>query len=320
MPIEFFPFELHTHTLHSDGSFTPKELAEHIAEAGLCGFSLTDHNVITGAPYAMEAARDLGLVFLPGIEWTTFFGHITVLGGDYNIDWRTVNSETVRQKAAEVKSKGGCVGIAHPFRIGYPICTGGSDDWGIEDYRDFTHYEIWSYLDPSAEPTNAQAENRYRALAATGNRLACVYGKDWHRGSGGLFAATFLGIEGKPDQEKAIAAVREGRSYVSLGIRLDAALSDSTGRTYHIGEEAPAGEYTLNISIDVPSEGFGSGRTYLAETVSLYSGGGEEVFLLCGNRFKTKIEAKRGFLQLAVDGKVDGLSRRLLVATPIYIK
>lgn len=320
MAIRYYPFELHTHTLHSDGSFTPEELAKCAASEGLKGFALTDHNALTGAPYAEVAAREYGLVFVPGIEWTTFYGHITVLGGGFGVDWRDVNPGTVRQKAAYIKQNGGCVGIAHPRRIGYPICTGGSDDWGIEDYQDFTHYEVWSYADPSGEPTNAQAEARYRALIAKGNRLACVYGKDWHGGTGGLYAATFLGIEGAPDAQKAVSAVRAGRCYVSLGIMMDAALTNGAGRVYEIGEEAEEGRYTLSVSVNIPKEGFGAGRKFEAETVCVFSSQGQSAHPLTNNRLELDVEAEKGLIQLAVDGRVDGLSRRLLIATPFYIK
>jgi hypothetical protein len=321
MAIDFYPFELHAHTRHSDGRFAPQELAANVASEKLTGFALTDHNTATGVPYAQEAADDCGLVFIPGIEWTTFYGHITVLGGDFGIDWRRICPSTVQKEAAFVKQNGGCVGIAHPCRIGYPICTGGSDEWGIEDYKDFTHYEIWSYADPSAEPTNVRAEARYRALAAQGSKLACVYGRDWHGGSGGLYASTFLGMDGKPDSRKALEAIRRGRSYVSLGIRLNATLSDGTGKKYCIGEEAEAGEYTLTISIEPPAEkGFNSGRLFEPQKVYVYTPQGQSICPLEKNQLELSLKAQKGFMQLAVDGRVDGLPRRLLIATPYYIQ
>ena len=63
-------FDLHTHTVVSDGTDTPTELAEKVAEAGLAGFALTDHDTTDGWAAASTAAKHLGLVFIPGMELT----------------------------------------------------------------------------------------------------------------------------------------------------------------------------------------------------------------------------------------------------------
>lgn len=320
MSIEFYPFELHTHSVHSDGRFTPDELAESAAKAGLRGFALTDHNTSSGAPHAAAAAAKHGLIFIPGIEWTTFYGHITVLGGDFGIDWREVNPDSVCRLASHVKEAGGAVGIAHPFRIGFPICTGGSDDWGIEDYKDFTHYEIWSYRDPSEERTNKLAEKRYFELAKCGSRLSCVYGRDWHGKEDGLFAATFLGMDGEPTAAKALDAVRRGRSYVSTGVTLNARLSDENGTVYAIGDTLPAGEYTLEARLLPPRVGFSNENDFRPETLTLNFGkGNTERLQTVDGVCVRRIKLERGILSLSAEGKVNGKSRTLLIATPYII-
>ena len=48
--------DLHVHSLVSDGSFTPGELAVHAKEQGLAAFALTDHDVIAGSDEAAAAA------------------------------------------------------------------------------------------------------------------------------------------------------------------------------------------------------------------------------------------------------------------------
>ena len=60
--------DLHVHSLVSDGSMRPEEIAVHAAERGLSAFALTDHDNIAGDAAAWQAAADLGLGFLPGIE------------------------------------------------------------------------------------------------------------------------------------------------------------------------------------------------------------------------------------------------------------
>ena len=40
--------DLHLHTLFSDGTFTPEELAAHGARCGLAAMALTDHDTVEG--------------------------------------------------------------------------------------------------------------------------------------------------------------------------------------------------------------------------------------------------------------------------------
>lgn len=64
-------FDLHTHSMHSDGTTTPAEIAQEAAELGLAGFALTDHDTAQGWNEAREAATKYGIEFLPGMELTT---------------------------------------------------------------------------------------------------------------------------------------------------------------------------------------------------------------------------------------------------------
>ncbi|MGR4010584.1 PHP domain-containing protein [Leucobacter sp. 1207-22] len=66
-------FDLHTHSVYSDGTTRPSEIAAEAARIGLSGFALTDHDTIDGWDEAREAAAAHGIDFLPGIEITTKF-------------------------------------------------------------------------------------------------------------------------------------------------------------------------------------------------------------------------------------------------------
>lgn len=63
--------DLHTHSLHSDGTTTPAVNAALAAEAGLAGFALTDHDTFDGWEEARAACADHGLEFIPGVELST---------------------------------------------------------------------------------------------------------------------------------------------------------------------------------------------------------------------------------------------------------
>jgi predicted metal-dependent phosphoesterase TrpH len=79
-------FDLHTHSVCSDGTTTPTEIAREADSVGLAGFSLTDHDTIAGWDEARQAAADAGVEFLPGIELTTHTGarsaHLLAYGPD----------------------------------------------------------------------------------------------------------------------------------------------------------------------------------------------------------------------------------------------
>ena len=76
--------DLHTHSICSDGTFTPSELAAHAAEKGLAAFALTDHDTTDGLAEAAAAAAEYGVEFVPGIEFSTEYqGHdIHIVGLD----------------------------------------------------------------------------------------------------------------------------------------------------------------------------------------------------------------------------------------------
>ena len=78
--------DLHVHSLVSDGSFKPGELAKHAKEQGLAAFALTDHDVMAGCIEAAAAASAAGVEFINGMEMTMDFQglkiHVVCLGFD----------------------------------------------------------------------------------------------------------------------------------------------------------------------------------------------------------------------------------------------
>lgn len=62
--------DLHTHSVHSDGSMTPKELVNHAKANGLAAISLTDHDCISGVEEAVKEGKKVGIEVVPGIEFS----------------------------------------------------------------------------------------------------------------------------------------------------------------------------------------------------------------------------------------------------------
>jgi predicted metal-dependent phosphoesterase TrpH len=74
--------DLHTHSTASDGVYSPSELLQHAREAGLRVLALTDHDTTNGLAEGAEAARALGIDFIPGLELNTDTdgGEVHILG------------------------------------------------------------------------------------------------------------------------------------------------------------------------------------------------------------------------------------------------
>lgn len=78
--------DLHTHTTHSDGSASPKELITRASSKGARSIAITDHDTVDGFADARAAADGFGIEFIPGIEISADFspGTMHILG--YLID------------------------------------------------------------------------------------------------------------------------------------------------------------------------------------------------------------------------------------------
>jgi predicted metal-dependent phosphoesterase TrpH len=78
--------DLHCHSSVSDGTLAPEALAARAAANGVELWALTDHDELGGQRRAREAALDLGLAWLAGVEVSVSFAgetvHIVGLGVD----------------------------------------------------------------------------------------------------------------------------------------------------------------------------------------------------------------------------------------------
>lgn len=78
--------DLHCHSIVSDGTLTPEELAQRAAANGVALWALTDHDEIGGQARAAAAAHAQGMRYLTGTEISvSFIGktvHIVGLGFD----------------------------------------------------------------------------------------------------------------------------------------------------------------------------------------------------------------------------------------------
>jgi predicted metal-dependent phosphoesterase TrpH len=60
--------DLHLHTTHSDGTYTPAQVVDLARRSGLAAIALTDHDTLCGIPSAQTAAAGSALEIVPGVE------------------------------------------------------------------------------------------------------------------------------------------------------------------------------------------------------------------------------------------------------------
>ena len=137
--MSYLPCELHCHSVHSDGSFSVAELLRRAYDDHLALIALTDHNTVSGHGELDDSITPA----VPGIEWTTFFGHMLVLGARDFVDWRDAVPANIDDKIDQVHAAGGLCGVAHPFQLGSPICTGGRWAFDVQDWNRVDYLEVW---------------------------------------------------------------------------------------------------------------------------------------------------------------------------------
>ena len=110
--------DLHCHSTTSDGTLVPEELAARAHANGVDLWALTDHDEVGGQQRALEAAQQLGLKYLSGVEISVTFAdttvHIVGLGFDHNdaqlnqglADTRDGRGPRAREMAAQLEKLG----------------------------------------------------------------------------------------------------------------------------------------------------------------------------------------------------------------------
>ena len=63
--------DLHTHTTHSDGTLTPKEIITLAKELNISAIAITDHDALSAIEEAEHYAKIAGIEVIPGIEIST---------------------------------------------------------------------------------------------------------------------------------------------------------------------------------------------------------------------------------------------------------
>lgn len=254
--MKWFAAEMHCHTVHSDGNFTPAQLAASAREFGLDAFCLTDHNTVSGREGIQAEAAKNGLCVLPGTEWTTYFGHMLVQGCVSCLDWEAVSKDTLEEFIPLIQRAGGVVGPAHPFRPGNPFGTGCHWEYRIRNWDCFDFYEVLSGENPARRYYNQRALAHWTSLLDQGCKIAPTSGIDWHRPllEGAVYASTWLGVPGELTPEAMREALKRGRTAVSTG-PLPLVSAFENGEEHYPGETVPPGPAEIRLAADLDRRG-----------------------------------------------------------------
>ncbi len=79
-------YDLHSHSLESDGSLSPEALVIRAKEKGVTTLALTDHDTVSGLDIAHKAAQQQQLELISGIEFSCTWQHKTFHIVGLNID------------------------------------------------------------------------------------------------------------------------------------------------------------------------------------------------------------------------------------------
>ncbi len=310
---KWYPCELHCHTLHSDGSFSVKELLGTAKERHLSAICLTDHNTVSGWD---EVDLYAEIPVLKGTEYTTYHGHILSLNAGKMID--CFNITDIDKELRIIRESGGLVGMAHPYQLGTPICTGGRWDYDVKDFSLVNYMEIWSEGEMLMTPANHRARKWWLSLLDEGYRIAPTFGRDWHRTDGNKLtgACTFLHIDGEITAEKMKSAIKEGRTQLSLGIFMNISTDGKT-----VGDTVKNGKAEFEIILDSSrAELFKEEYALSPETVRVITKGGKTAYEgKAGDGKITLALEENSYYVFELWGRLNGEENHLIsLSSPIY--
>ena len=325
--------DLHMHTAHSDGScasLTGKRVpcpvfvtAKTAAERGLDFIAITDHN--TTSQY--DAIRELQpyfdkLLFIPGREITTFWGHFNEFGATEFIDYReTEGVLSLDQILKDVKAKGGIASINHADSPTGEVCMGcGWTPPGPVDMDLFTGVEV---INGGGLMSSADFWDKE---IGEGHRLTAIGGSDNHDA---LIPAGKSNAIGRPTTvveaselsvPGILEAIRKGRVFVDLTESRDKLIDfEATAGTEHTsmgGDLAATGGTSVQLSIHVVACGGDNLRLLVdghddGTLAPIPVNGAHETL-----HAQWTSDGKRHWIRAEVRGKEGKL---LLLGNPVYI-
>jgi predicted metal-dependent phosphoesterase TrpH len=113
--------DLHVHTNHSDGTFTPREVLTLAHERGLLAMALTDHDTTSALDEAATIGSELGIEVVPGIEFSTVYGGEGVHVLCYHMDPEDPELVAELARLRDDRLRRGDHMVEKLVELGYPV-------------------------------------------------------------------------------------------------------------------------------------------------------------------------------------------------------
>jgi len=228
--------DLHTHSVNSDGTFTLEENAAIMEELGCDFIAMTDHNTVS---QNLTYPRNGSVVMIPGMEFTTNFGHSNFLGViDPIRDFRVKGQEDVNAKIAEARAKGAKIVINHPH------CEYCPWEWDFNVDHDWV--EVWN--GPFTE-RNVRALNWWHSQLVSGRRLVAIGGSDIHRPDSYIKHAmpcTWVYASEKT-VDGILSAIGQGKVVITYAT--DGPFVQLNCGSFMVGDVVPQGDWSREVSL-----------------------------------------------------------------------
>lgn len=240
--------DLHLHTVHSDGDYTPEDIIDRAVDNGLDFFVSTEHSTTTASlvwgKYARTGQRPL---IINGEEITTRAGHYGAIGlepGQW-IDWRYQPEDNVLNRFVEdIHDVGGITVANHPF------CPYKGCDWRFT-YELIDAIEVWN--GPWTWEDEAALQTWDRMLRE-GHALPAVGASDAHDPGDVIGLPQTVVRADRLGPDGIIAGLADGHAYIaeSDGVTVTlTAMTDanevSIGETLEVRPETPI-DVTLEVT------------------------------------------------------------------------
>lgn len=319
--MRYISAELHNHTLHSDGSLTLAELFEISKAEGLDIIALTDHNTDSGLEELTKELSAKTVPFIAGVEWTTFFGHFLALNCGADDDCLKATPDDIDVYFKQIKQKGGLIGLAHPFDLGSPMCTGGAWEFNIKDMSLVDYIEVWHDAFPTVAVETERSKKLWLSLLDRGFKIAPIYGRDRHSASGENkpYARTLLGIEGDVTAEAALKAIRKGRVVLTMAHDFEV-YAEKDGINYNIGDTMPSGEYTLHF-VSKKGNCRAQWKKYgvTPQKIKVYNNGKTIFELPFEKECAATVRLEKGYCYVEAEGVINNVYCTLAMTAAFYI-
>ncbi|KAH3746168.1 secreted protein [Pelomyxa schiedti] len=230
---DWYRGQCHLHTVHSDGSRTPEQVAAEARELGIDFFAATDHNTISSQTEWGGLWGD-DLLILCGEELTTRNGHCVAFATDAGawFDFRfRAKDGAFPDFAASIGERGGVVIAAHP----HSTCL--ACRWSFT-FDDVDLLEVWNGpWTPDDEQAVSTWESMLLSASPAGWRPAHG-GSDSHGEGVPLDLPNVVVLADELSRDAVVAGMKAGHSYIAESTAVSVNLTAATTAT---GKELVAG-------------------------------------------------------------------------------